>query len=644
MVGSWTIPARMKVFSWIAFSWAIALSAVAQKPSSKPPSYTPEQATTRMTLPEGFKVTQFAAEPHVVQPFAFCFDSRGRVWVCENLNYETRRSDTFKEGPKGRIIILEDTDGDGHFDKKKVFADNLFFPTGLQVGFGGVWVGSPPNLLFIPDRDGDDVPDGKPEVVLDGWGRQDRHETLNSFTWGPDGWLYGCHGVFTHSKVGKPGTPDSERQPLNAGVWRYHPTKDKFEVFAWGTSNPWGLDFDDRGQAFITACVIPHLWHMIQGGRYHRQGGRHFNPHVYNDIKTIADHVHQNYGGRKHEDGLAYFYANGAFSAKNNKQRKGGFAHGGCQIYTGGTFPKAYHGQAFMGNIHHHLLYVDNMERRGSGFKGTHGGDFMVAHDQHFLGFNMDTGPEGGVWVIDWNDADICGRIVHQLGTGRIYRITHDNCKPVKNLNLYKHNDSKLVELLNHQNDWYVDHARRILQERALAARNQGPDEGVSSTEAETPGLLAKVFKDPKAAPAHRLRAMLTLHAMFGLDPNTNMQMLNDKDETLRSWAIQCALEDKKTTPAILEKLVAMAKEDDSHFVRLYLASALQRLPLDQRWDLAAALVSHEADKDDHNLPLMYWYGIEPLVPTDKVRALQLAAKAKIPLIRQYIARRSASK
>ena len=78
--------------------------------------------------------------------------------------------------------------------------------------------------------------------------------------------------------------------------------------------------------------------------------------------------------------------------------------------------------------------------------------------------------------------------------------------------------------------------------------------------------------------------------------------------------------------------------------VRLYLATALQRLPLDQRWDLAAALVSHEADKDDHNLPLMYWYGIEPLVPTNKVRALQLAAKAKIPLIRQYIARRSASK
>ncbi|NRB26567.1 MAG: hypothetical protein HRU37_02675, partial [Roseibacillus sp.] len=73
---------------------------------------------------------------------------------------------------------------------------------------------------------------------------------------------------FTHSNVGRPGAPDGERQRINAGVWRYHPLNEKFEVFAWGTSNPWGLDFDENGQAFVTACVIPHLFHMIQGGRY----------------------------------------------------------------------------------------------------------------------------------------------------------------------------------------------------------------------------------------------------------------------------------------------------------------------------------------------------------------------------------------
>ena len=138
--------------------------------------------------------------------------------------------------------------------------------------------------MFIPDRDGDDVPDGvtgepgsvSPRVqqrsvqfpddvppgaivLRDGFGWQDTHETLNTFIWGPDGWLYGCHGVFTHSKVGKPGATDEDRLPLNASVWRYHPQKDIFEAFMNGTSNPWGVDFNDKGQAFLTACVIPHL-------------------------------------------------------------------------------------------------------------------------------------------------------------------------------------------------------------------------------------------------------------------------------------------------------------------------------------------------------------------------------------------------
>lgn len=129
-------------------------------------------------------------------------------------------------------------------------------------------------------------------MLLDGWGYQDTHETLNAFIWGPDGWLYGCHGVFTHSRVGKPGTPEEQRIPLNAAIWRYHPTRHQFDVFAHGTSNPWGVDFNDHGQAFCTACVIPHLFHIVQGARYQRQAGEHFNKHTYRDIQTIADHVH----------------------------------------------------------------------------------------------------------------------------------------------------------------------------------------------------------------------------------------------------------------------------------------------------------------------------------------------------------------
>ncbi len=290
----------------------------------------PEDAAKHMTVPPGFKVQLAAGEPMVHQPVAMCFDHKGRLWVAEAHTYPLRA----KEGEgKDKILIFEDTTGDGVFDSSKVFIEGLNLVSGLEVGFGGVYVGAAPYLMFIPDRDGDDVPDGegakaesgKPKadgkdgeatrlsalrsplsqhlqfpkdvppgaiVLRDGFGWQDTHETLNAFIWGPDGWLYGCHGVFTHSKVGKPGDADADRLPLNAAVWRYHPQKDIFEAFMNGTSNPWGVDFNDKGQAFITACVIPHLWHVIQGGRYHRQGGQHFNPYTYDDIKTIADHQH----------------------------------------------------------------------------------------------------------------------------------------------------------------------------------------------------------------------------------------------------------------------------------------------------------------------------------------------------------------
>ena len=172
-----------------------------------------------------------------MRPIAFTLDDRGRLWVAEAHTYPVRAP----EGQgRDRILILEDTNGDGRLDRRKVFIENLNLVSGIEVGFGGVWVGAAPHLLFIPIEEGADRPAGPPQVMLDGWGYQDTHETLNTFTWGPDGWLYGTHGVFTHSNVGKPGAPDAERQRLNAGIWRFHPTRHVFEVFAEGHQQPVG--------------------------------------------------------------------------------------------------------------------------------------------------------------------------------------------------------------------------------------------------------------------------------------------------------------------------------------------------------------------------------------------------------------------
>jgi putative membrane-bound dehydrogenase-like protein len=588
----------MKSVWAIVFAAVVALSVAGSRQDLGVP---PLEAAKRMTLPPGFKAHVFAAEPAVRQPNAFCIDDRGRLWVAENFSY-TGPGGPWRPSGKDTLLIFEDTDGDGRHDTRKVFTDKLSFVSGLEVGFGGVWVGSPPNLLFIPDKDGDDKPDGDPVVLLDGWGYQDQHETLNSFIWGPDGWLYGCQGVFTHSRVGKPGTPDAERIPVNAAVWRYHPTRHVFERFCEGTSNPWGLDFDDHGQAFIEACVIPHLWYVVQGGRYQRQGGQHFNRHTYDDLKTIADHRHENLKGRK-----------------------GGHAHGGARFVLHDEWGGDWRGRFLVGTIHHHGIYTEAFERKGSGFTGKHVDDFMMANDPIYLGFNHDFGPDGSLYVIDWYDPKSChGQTPEHVATGRVYKITHGDSRKV-DVNPAKLASAELVKLQLSSNEWQVRHARRVLQER-------GPDPAVHAA------LRAILKENPDAT--RKLRALWALHATGGTTEALLLELLKHEHEYVRGWAIQLLCEEKSPDPA---PLVALAKSDPAASVRLYLAAAAQRIPVDRRADLVEALASREEDATDHNLPLMIWYATEPLVVANQARAVAMTPRIRIPRVREYIIRRIAA-
>ncbi len=564
----------------------------------KVPYLKPEEAVRKMTVPAGFEVTVFAAEPEIGQPIAFCFDERGRLWVAENLNYRTRGNHT--PDPASRITILTDTDNDGRFDKKKHFADRMPFLSGLAVGMGGVWVGAPPHLLFIPDADGDDRADGPPRPMLDGWGIDDRHETLNSFLWGPDGWLYGCHGVFTHSNVGRPGAGNDQRQKLDGGIWRYHPTKQRFEVFAHGLSNPWGLDFDDHGQAFATACVIPHLWHIIQGGYYQRQAGEHPNPYVYEDLKTIRDHQHPS-------------------------------AHGGARFYLADAFPAEYRNRLCMCNIHQHGVLTDVLERRGSTFVGRHGDDFLKANDNQWIGFSLEIGPEGAVYILDWHDQDICGNAVHHGQTGRVYRVLPSGAKRVPPPDLRSMPDGELVKLQKQKNDWYVRQSRMVLQARAATGKL---DKGVL-----TP--LRAMLKAEETSPG-RLRALWALKAAGGLDDAALTGLLDHADEHLRAWAVQFLCEDFKASPASQKKMGTMAAGDKSPLVRLALASAAGRIPPAGRWPILEGLAKREEDAEDAAIPLLLWYALEPIVHADKARALRLASTAKIPRVRQFVSRRVA--
>ena len=610
-------------------------------------------AAKAMELPPGFRAIASAAEPDVMQPIAFTLDHRGRMWVAEAYSYPHRQP---ADKARDRIIILEDTNGDHKFDQRKVFIEGLNLVSGLEVGFGGVWVGAAPNFMFIPDRDSDDRPDGKPQILLNGWGYQDTHETLNSFIWGPDGWLYGCHGVFTHSRVGKPGTAAADRVPFNAGVWRYHPTRHTFEAFAQGTSNPWGVDFNAHGQCFIEACVIPHFFHMIQGGRYQRQGGQHFNPHTYDDIKTIADHLH--YAGNI-RDHAHWGKTPGVPSA--TAAAGGGHAHAGLMIYLGDSWPAQYRGQAFMNNIHGARINMDVLKPRGSGYIASHGADFVQFNDRWSQIINLRYDHDGSVYLIDWYDKNQCHRREpdsHDRSNGRVFKVVYQDEKRTT-VDLAKLTHVELVKLQAHPNDWYARHARRALQERLNTMHRQwspvSPDAKQNAaawqkTRDHAFAIVDPILKTQLATggkgktTALRLRALWCLHGIGGLVEADLLELLKDRDAMLRGWAIQLLCENKRPSAAARGEFARMAREDKSPIVRMYLASALTRTPVAQRTKVLSGLLSHAEDATDPNLPHLYWYATEPVIAANKTAAIQLLAKTKIPKVRQYITRRLASK
>ncbi len=405
------------------------------------PALSPEETRKLIQVPPGFEVRLFAAEPMVVNPVAMCWDERGRLWVLELYEYP-------KGAPKGekgrdRIKILEDTDGDGVADKVTVFADGFSLAEGMILGNGGVYVGAPPNLYFLKDTNGDDKADTR-EVVLTGFGDQDRHELLNGFAWGPDGWLYMTEGVFTQSNVKDPNNPEDTGVRMDAALARFHPATKKFEVFADGTSNPWGVDWNERGDAFVSACVIQHLFHMAPGGQYNRQGGTWPNPYGYvsdlpsRGLPAIVDWRHYR------------------------------AAHAGITIYQGDQWPAEWRGLVFLGNIHASALNCDRLTPVGATYKaekestllGPAGaallaksgekipkgeewkfvgpGNFLVSRDPWFRPVSNQTGPDGALWVMDWYDKYPCYQNAQadpngvDRDYGRIWRVVWVGDQPGK--------------------------------------------------------------------------------------------------------------------------------------------------------------------------------------------------------------------
>ena len=582
----------------------------------------PALAAAQWKLPPGFSATVFAAEPDVRQPIAMAMDGRGRLWVAECYTYAEVKMG-FEAKLRDRIVIFEDRDGDGQFDQRTVFMDGLERLTSIELGFGGVWALTSPVMVFIPDKNADDVPDGPPDVRLDGfeW-RQNHHTLANGLRWGPDGWLYGRHGIQAISAIGKPGTAESSRAKTNGGIWRYHPQRQTVEIVCHGTTNPWGMDWNEVGEPFFINTVIGHLWHAIPGAHFRRMHGSDLNPHIYEIIDQHADHVHWAEGEKWND--WQKLGTTDATSAAG-----GGHAHTGLMFYGGDNWPDSWRGKLLTINFNGRRLNVETVTRNGSGYLGKREPDTGFSADPWFRGIDLLYGPDGGVFIADWSDTGEChdNDGVHR-SSGRIYKITHGQPARPAIRDIASLSPLELLPLLDFKNEFYARHARRRFQEIAVS----GDDLAAVRT-----ALTAKFQKETDLV--KQLRALWCLHAIGAADGTFLRVLLTHNNEHIRTWAIRFLTDgviDRETVPDLLE----LAESGPSPMVCLALACALQRIPLEQRATLARPLFRQAADAADHNLPQMLWYGVEALSASDPAALASLGAECALPLTRRCIARR----
>jgi putative membrane-bound dehydrogenase-like protein len=610
---------RHRTLCRLALPLTLAAGALAAG-SAPGQGYSPEESLKRMKVADGFAARLIAAEPLIRQPVTMSFDDRGRMWVIQYLQYPNpaglkplkvdqylrttydRVPEPPPRGPKGadRITILSDPDADGRYRKSKDFVTGLNLASGMCLGYGGVFVAQPPYLLFYPDRDGDDVPDGEPQVLLTGFGMEDAHAFANSLQWGPDGWLYGAHGSTSYANI--------RGIHFAQGIWRYHPITHEFELFAEGGGNTWGLDFDRHGNAIAgTNFGTSAMLHQVQGGYYVKNFAKHGalnNPHAYG----YFDHVpYQGY--------------------------RGGHVTCGGIVYDGGSFPAKYHGQYLAANLLSHAVYWHTLEPRRSSFVSRFGGELLVSGDSWFLPVDCLTGPDGSLYVADWYDkraTHLDPRDNWDRSNGRIYRIEAKGRTPVYTLPrpLSKYTSNELVDLLDHPNNWYSREARRMLAER----RDRSVLPRLRRLIQGNTGQLA-------------LEALWALYVSGGFDDDEAGRALCHANEDVRTWAVRLLGDTRKVTPALRDRLVALARTDPSPTVRSQLACSSRRLPGTDCLAIVRELLRRDEDADDPHIPLLLWWAIESKAVSDRAAVLALVdapATWHQPLVSRYIMERLA--
>lgn len=610
-----------------------------------------EEAVKQFKVREGFEIELMASEPDVAQPLFATWDSRGRMWVVQYLQYQfpaglkivrydqhlravfDKVPEPPPRGPKGadKITVFEDTDGDGYFDTSKDVITGLNIATSVQIGHGGIWVLQPPYLLFYPDADGDDVPDSDPEVHLSGFGLEDTHSVANSLTWGPDGWLYGANGSTTTGNVSSEVTKNVKWQ--GQCIWRYHPDTKVFEIYAEGGGNTFSVEIDSKGRVFSGTNNGNTRGMYYPQGSYGKKGWGKHGP-------------------------LTNPYAFGYFEHMRHEGDNRRFAQAFC-IYEGGLFPEEYDGAIIAPNSLHNVVWMSKRLRDTSTYRTVDEEPLVQTNDRWFRPVWSGVGPDGCVYIADWYDT----RLSHvrpvddwHKSSGRIYRVKYDwdegNRRGNQNeileeaMNYEKPTNAvDLVRGLGAPNRWV--RIRSALEIRW--AKKTGEFESALNLELER--LLQKLKLDfrrslPEDLPLHgrmeRNADLARFWALSAISDRDFKQLVNETDDPNLRSAIVRHWEEKGAREKY-SMLLELARTEPDVQVRSQLASTAKRLPHEAALPIIEQLLRRSEDLEDLHMPLIIWWALEAHAETGREGVLAMLSNPeiwKLPMLRQHIAAR----
>lgn len=505
------------------------------------PAVEPKDALGTFRIKKGFHLELVASEPWIASPVAMAFDERGRLFVVEMIDYSERR----EEVPHlGRIKLLEDTDGDGVFDKSTVYADNLPWPTGVFCYDGGIFVIATPDLLYLKDTKGDGKANVR-ETVFTGFAagvqRINVQELPNSLIWGLDNRIHGATsgegGVIRALRH-----PDQKTLGLRGRDFAIEPRSMTLTAEAGGGQH--GLTFDDYGRRF-TCNNSDHIRLFMYDERYAARNPYYDMPSPLASI-AVDGPAAEVYRVSLEEPWRVIrtrWRVAGVMSGPvEGGGRSSGYFTGatGITIYRGDAFPQAFRGDAIIGECAFNLVHHKKLSADGPGLKAERpldeqGVEFLASTDNWFRPVQFANAPDGAVYVIDmyreivehpWSLPDSIKKFLDlNSGSdrGRIYRIVPDGFKQPKLPRLDRASTTELVALLENPNGWYRDTAARLLYER--------------QDKSAVPSLLS--LQKTSSSPLGRLHALYALDGLGALSTQQVISALADPDSHLREHAIK---------------------------------------------------------------------------------------------------------